>query len=122
MFVSSFFPNNPITVQISPFKETKKDIKPSINIIVGYKGIDTDINSLSGGEYDRVTLSIVLALNTMFGSTLLMLDESISSLDEELTGDIIEVLKDNMKDKVIIMFNRMILLYYNKISDKVDYD
>ena len=107
-YLEQFFPNNPITVQISPFKETKKDIKPSINIIVGYKGIDTDINSLSGGEYDRVTLSIVLALNTMFGSTLLMLDESISSLDEELTGDIIEVLKDNMKDKVIIIVSHQI--------------
>lgn len=103
LYLEKFFPVNPITVQISPYKETKKDIKPVINITVGYKGVDTDINSLSGGEYDRVTLSIVLALNSMFGSNLIMLDESISSLDAELSNEIIEALKETMSDKLMIV-------------------
>lgn len=107
-YLEKFFPNDPITVQITPYKETKNDIKSMINIVVGYKGVDTDINSLSGGEYDRLTLSIVLALNTMFGSNLIMLDESISSLDSELTGDILEVLKENMKNKLIIVVSHQI--------------
>jgi len=102
-YLEKFFPNDPITVAICPYKETKKDIKPSINLEIGYKGTLTDINSLSGGEYDRVTLSIVLALNTIFGSNILMLDESISSLDADLTNDILEVLKDNLSEKVVIV-------------------
>ena len=102
-YLDKFFPDNPITVQISPYKETKKDIKPIINIEVGYKGVDMELNSLSGGEYDRVALSIVLALNTIFGSNLLMLDESISSLDSELLNDILEILKENLPDKLVFI-------------------
>lgn len=102
-YLEKFFPDNPITVEIKPYKETKKDIKPSINIDIGYKGNITDLNSLSGGEYDRVTLSIVLALNTIFGSDLLMLDESIASLDADITNEILEVLKETLKDKLTIV-------------------
>lgn len=102
-YLEKFFVENPITVEICPYTETKKDIKPTINIEVGYKGNIVDINSLSGGEYDRVTLSIFLALNTIFGSDLMMLDESIASLDADLTNDILEVLKDNLKEKIVIV-------------------
>ncbi len=48
-------------------------------------------------------LSIVLALNTIFGSDILMLDESISSLNSELTNKILDVLKENLKNKVVIV-------------------
>ena len=102
-YLEKFFINDPITVEILSYKETKKDIKPQINLEIGYKGMNIDINSLSGGEYDRVTLSIVLALNTMFGSDLLMLDESISSLDSDLTNEILDVLKEHMKEKLVIV-------------------
>ncbi len=102
-YLDKFFPDNPITVEICPYKETKKDIKPQININVGYKGLSSDLSSLSGGEYDRVTLSIVLALNTIFGSNILMLDESIASLDGDLANDILEVLKEILKNKLVIV-------------------
>ena len=107
-YLDKFFPDNPITVQITPYKETKNNIKPQINIVVGYKGVETDVNSLSGGEYDRVSLSILLSLNTLFGSDIIMLDESISSLDSELTGEIIEVLKENMSEKLFIIVSHQI--------------
>jgi exonuclease SbcC len=102
-YLERFFPDNPITVIISPYKETKKDIKPSINIVVGYKGLETSLDSLSGGEYDRVVLSLLLSLNSMFGSDILMLDESISSLDGELTNEILEVLKETVGEKLVIV-------------------
>ncbi len=37
-YLEKFFPIDPIMVEICPYKETKKDIKPMINIEVGYKG------------------------------------------------------------------------------------
>lgn len=102
-FLSEFFPNESITVQILPYKETKKDIKASINVDVGYKGVTTDINSLSGGEFDRVTLAFVIAFNNVFGNNLLLLDESISSLGSVLTDNILEVLYENLKDKLVVL-------------------
>lgn len=103
-FLEKFFPDNPINVEIKSFKETKKDIKPSINISVGYKGIEnSSLDSLSGGEYDRVLLSLTLALSNLFGSNLILLDESISSLDSELCDNILECLKENMIEKLVVI-------------------
>jgi len=102
-YLEKFFPDNPITVDILPFKETKKDIKPVINLEVFYRGCSCDINSLSGGEYDRIVLSIMLALNTIFGSTILMLDESISSLDSDLSNEILEVMSETLSDKLVVI-------------------
>jgi len=107
-FLEHFFPDNPITVLVSPYKETKKDIKSLVSINVGYKGLDTTLDCLSGGEYDRVSLALFLSLNKMFGSNLLMLDESISSLDNELTGDIIEVLKEKLGEKIVFIVSHQI--------------
>ena len=44
----------------------------------------------------------------MFGSNILMLDESISSLDSDLTNDILEVLKENLKDKIVFVVTHQI--------------
>jgi len=107
-FLEHFFPDNPITVIVSPYKETKKDIKSLVSINVGYKGLDTTLDCLSGGEYDRVSLALFLSLNKMFGSNVLMLDESISSLDNELTGDIIEVLKEKLREKIVFIVSHQI--------------
>jgi ATPase involved in DNA repair len=70
---------------------------------VGYKGENIDIESLSGGEYDRVVLSIVLSLNNIFGSELLMLDESISSLDDDASKNILYTLKDDFSDRKLVV-------------------
>ena len=104
-YLEKFFPNDSITIEIKSYKETKKDIKPTICIELGYKGNSFELSShcVSGGEYDRITLSIVLAFNTIFGNDILMLDESIAHLNEELSGDILEVIKENLKDKLIMV-------------------
>jgi exonuclease SbcC len=103
LYLERFFPDNPISVEIMPFKETKKDIKPVVNFRVYYRGAECDLTSLSGGEYDRVVLSVLLALNTIFGSDLLMLDESISSLDSDLSNEILEVLSETLSDKLVVI-------------------
>lgn len=108
-YLEKFFPDNNITVEICPYKETKKDIKPQINITVGYKGTDVDLDDISGGEYDRVTLSIVLALNSIFSSDLLILDESIASLNNDLANDILMDLKDIVKNKLVIVVAHQIV-------------
>lgn len=107
-YLEKFFPNDPIVVDIVPYKENKKgkkesEIKPGIDIKVFYKGEEIELSSLSGGEYDRVSLSIMLAFNNICKSDLILLDESVSSLDAELTSDILEKLKENLINKRIIV-------------------
>lgn len=108
-YLEKFFPNDSILVDIVSFKETnfKKgnsyDLKPGINIKVYYKGEEVELSSLSGGEYDRVSLAIMLSFNHICKSNIILLDESIASLDAELTNEILEKLKDTLNNKRIIV-------------------
>jgi len=109
-YLEKFFPNDSIIVDIVPFKEKgkndksdKNDVKPGIDIKICYKGEEVELSSLSGGEHDRVSLAIMLAFNNICKSSMILLDESISSLDSDLTNDILEKLKENLSDKRIIM-------------------
>ena len=68
-----------------------------------YKGEEIELSSLSGGEYDRVSLAIMLSFNNLSKSNMILLDESISSLDADLTNDILTTLKDNLLNKRIIV-------------------
>ena len=67
--------------------------------------MECDISSLSGGELARVVLSFTLALAEMFNTPLIMLDECTSSLDEELSTTIINGLKENFSNKLVIVIS-----------------
>jgi energy-coupling factor transporter ATP-binding protein EcfA2 len=111
-YLNIFFTDNPMTIEISPYKETKKDIKPVININIIYKGNEIDLDNLSGGEFDRVVLCFMLALNYIWGNDLLLLDESLSSLDSDLTNEILELLKSHPHFQ-----NKLVILVAHQISE-----
>jgi DNA repair exonuclease SbcCD ATPase subunit len=102
-YLDYFFPENTIIVRLLAFKETKKNTKPQINLEINYKGNDCELNSLSGGELARVTLAFTLTLNEIFNSPILILDESTASLDQELTNIVFNSIKDNFKNKIILV-------------------
>lgn len=109
IYLDYFFPDNPIIIRLSTFKETSKSIKPQINIEIDYKGNETDLNSLSGGELSRVILAFNLALSEMFSSPILMLDECTASLDQELTTIIFDTIKENFKDKLVLIVAHQVI-------------
>jgi exonuclease SbcC len=81
--VLGFLFEDPITVSLSLYREKRnKELKPQVNLAISYKGGDYDnIGQLSGGEGDRVSLALIIALSYISGSPLLLLDETLSSLD-----------------------------------------
>ena len=108
-YLDCFFENNPISVQLQAFKETKKNIKPCINIEIEYKSMECDLNMLSGGELARIILAYTLALSEIFNTPLLMLDECTASLDQDLTSDVFETIKDNFKGKLVLIVAHQII-------------
>lgn len=101
----------PMVVELSPYRETKqkKEIKPQISTRISYQGEDYDeLTQLSGGEADRVSLAFLLALNSMFSSPILMLDESLSSLDAETCTDILERMKEIADNRLILVVSHQI--------------
>lgn len=106
-YLDCFFPNNPISVKIVTFKENKKGKtttkKPQINMQIEYKGMEADINMLSGGEISRIILAFALALGEMFNTPIMLLDECTSSLDQELTSIVMDGIRENFNGKLVII-------------------
>jgi len=103
-YLESFFPDSPISVLLTPYKQTgKKELRHQVNLQIEYKGMECDLGMLSGGEVSRVNLAFTLALAEMSNSPVMMLDESTSSLDGELTGIIIESIKTNFTGKLVLV-------------------
>ena len=101
-YLNEFFIDNPISVNLSCFKEVKKTNKPQINVEVFYKEMQCDLNTLSGGELARVILAFTLSLAEIFNSPLLLLDEICASLDEEMTTIVFTSIKEHFKDIPIL--------------------
>jgi DNA repair exonuclease SbcCD ATPase subunit len=107
VYLDAFFPDHPISVRLVPFKESKKGKtitkKPQINLEIEYKGMEADINMLSGGETSRVVLAYALALGEMFNTPMMLLDECTASLDQELTGDVIDGIREHFTGKLVLL-------------------
>ena len=114
-YLEIFF-NDRIMIEIKSYRETKKSIKPMIDITINYKNEDIQIDNLSFGENDRLILSTILSLNLLFGGNILILDEVVSSLDEALVNLILEELK-----KITNEYNKLIFVVCHQITES-DFD
>lgn len=111
-YLDIFFPSDPIVVRLLPFKESKKknvQSKPQINMEIDYKGMEADISMLSGGELARVVLAYTLALAEIFNTPLLLLDECTASLDQESTSIVMEGIKNNFSNKLVIVIAHQVV-------------
>lgn len=109
VYLDHFFVEHPISVNLQPFKQTKNSTKPKINITIEYKGMEADLNMLSGGEISRVILAYTLALAEMFNAPLLLLDECTSSLDQELTGLVFDAIRENFNGKMTLIIAHQVV-------------
>lgn len=95
--------DDPISVE---FKiETKigdSSIRQQVNEEVKHKRMSyTDINKMSGGEGDRISLAILLAFAKLSPCPFILLDESLRALDIENRERFVKALK-KIKDKTVI--------------------
>lgn len=103
--VTPYLFDDPITIRLSLFKQLKsKDkMKMMVNINISYRGGEYDnINQLSGGEGDRLSLVLTLALAKMTSCPFLLLDECFSALDGGLKEASLKTLRKALPGKTII--------------------
>ena len=74
-----------------------------IDVTIIRDGETIPLDSLSGGEFDRVALALFLAFNKVSKSKLIMLDECLSSLHAELVEDIVDMIKTKLHDKMVLI-------------------
>lgn len=115
-YLNMFFTEDPIFISLNTEKGNgvNKE-KTQLNISVEYKGSDIDILSLSGGERDRVDIAFVLAFSDLVKSPILMLDESLSSLDQETSDIIISSLLTTNKKYLLIIAHQISLGLFNNV-------
>ena len=84
------------------------------------KGSEYDnLNFLSGGEKDRISIALTLTLSTLLNTPIIMFDESMSSLDEEMRERCLELIKKYAGDKILInICHSTIEGYYDNIIRK----
>lgn len=110
IYLDKFFEDDPISVNIYPYKKVKKELRSSINVDIFYKGIEySDITSLSGGEISRIVLAFTLAFADIFNSPIVLLDECISSLDYDTTSNIIDCVKEFCSNKSMFFISHQVI-------------
>jgi ABC-type Mn2+/Zn2+ transport system ATPase subunit len=104
-YMEQIFPDHSLQMVLDSEKECKNGkIRHEICVRLTQYNNPCELRSLSGGEYDRCALAFMLCINELSHSPCLFLDESISSLDMNLSEDVLEVIKDKFqKTKVVLL-------------------
>lgn len=109
-----------INITLSLFKtlKTTKNVKPVANFTISYQGGNFDnINQMSGGEGDRASLALTLALNRLSSCPILMLDESLASLDLNMKEAAIRTIRENTNNTVFVIMHDGIEGLYSHVID-----
>lgn len=91
------------SLEIKMFKKVNKVYKPKFSFSIQINNINYDnMNLLSGGEKDRVSIALTLALSKHFNFPFIMFDECMSSLDSDLREKCLEIIKKYASEKIIL--------------------
>jgi DNA repair exonuclease SbcCD ATPase subunit len=88
-----------ISITLSLFKENKSNdkVRAQVNLQIEYKG-----SSISGGEKDRISLALTLAMSRISSSPFIFLDELMLSLPIELRDACLHVIRKYHGDKIVV--------------------
>lgn len=111
--------DTPINIRLRLDRElkTREGTKADVNISITYQGAEYKLSQLSGGEQDRVSLALLLALSQMSSVGFLLLDEATAYLDQEYRERVIDVLRTYSSDKRVLSIEHEAVsgLYDNEI-------
>lgn len=100
--------NRPINVILSLEKELKTDkrVKHQVNFAISYQGGELDsIDQLSGGEGDRASLALAIALNRNTSCPFFMIDEVLASLDIDMKEIVVEAMREHLHGRTVIVIS-----------------
>lgn len=104
VYLDELFKSHKISVKLEIKTHTKAGelaANVSIGTKINYKGNeDVDVNSLSGGEKQRINLSMLLGINDLFKSSILLLDECLNNFHDD---EALEFLKEFCPNKQILV-------------------
>ena len=107
--------NAPIRVQ----KRNKEEVFEHARVLLKQMGLEDKENAypceLSGGQQQRVSIARALAMNP----DILFFDEPTSALDPELTGEILEVIRDLAKQHMTMVIVTHEMTFARNVADTI---
>jgi DNA repair exonuclease SbcCD ATPase subunit len=86
---------DPISIKLKTNRctKSKKELKFEFSMDIHYKNNEyTSLSELSGGEQSRISIALTMAFNEVANSKMIILDESLNSLDTEHQNKVINIL------------------------------
>ena len=108
-----------IRVELKLYRKVKttKKIKPMVNVEIRHKGgIYENPSEMSGGEEDRLSILLTLALSRLSGSPLLLIDETFSSLDDDLKEYCLRAIRSVTSNRIVLCVDHSSIEgYYDQV-------
>ncbi|MBE6493291.1 MAG: amino acid ABC transporter ATP-binding protein [Methanosphaera stadtmanae] len=105
----------PINVQKRDKKEVEKEAKELLKKMGLEDKADAYPCELSGGQQQRVSIARALAMNP----DILYFDEPTSALDPELTGEILNVMKDLAEENITMVIVTHEMNFAKNVADNI---
>lgn len=107
-----------IDIDIKLYKEVKstKIVKPNVFFEIKYNNnVYDSVSAFSGGEGDRISLSVTLSLHKLSSSPILILDESLASLDVKTKENALNVIRSYSNGTVLIVMHDCTEGYFDHV-------
>jgi DNA repair exonuclease SbcCD ATPase subunit len=105
-----------INVNVNLYKTLKNDnLKHSVNVNVSIDGVNYNIKNLSGGEKNRISLALTLALNSLNSCPFMLLDECMANVDELFREKCLKSIRYNTSKTLIIVSHVETEGYYDSV-------
>ena len=105
----------PLKVKKMDEKEAEKDARRLLKMVGLLDKADEYPNNLSGGQKQRVAIARALAMHP----DIMLFDEATSALDPEITGEVLEVMKDLAKNKMTMVVVTHEMGCAREVADRV---
>src|SRR6056297_2422166 len=110
---------NVIEAPIVVANKEKEEVVNTAEILLNKVGLsdkkDSYPSQISGGQKQRVAIARALAMNP----DILLFDEPTSSLDPELVGEVLTVIKDLAEENITLLIVTHEMGFAREVSDKV---
>lgn len=105
----------PLKVKKMDEKEAEKDARRLLKMVGLLDKADEYPNNLSGGQKQRVAIARALAMHP----DIMLFDEATSALDPEITGEVLEVMKNLAKNKMTMVVVTHEMGFAREVADRV---
>ena len=105
----------PVKVKKMNEKEAEKDARRLLKVVGLLDKADEYPNNLSGGQKQRVAIARALAMHP----DIMLFDEATSALDPEITGEVLEVMKNLAQNKMTMVVVTHEMGFAREVADRV---